>query len=395
LIVYVITAGAVTGAGAGVATAGTGGTEYVAPPQIEAVKCTKACRSGGRVQGGGRLKLRGERLADVSKVVYRGGQSERDDVSVRVDPASDSSVAVPVPMRAQTGPLEVWAGSDSHARTRKAVKILPPAAPTPNPRLSPAPGDSAGSAPGLETATSRSMFALDQRGGVKFTFRFTEESPESVQVTLLRLDDGRVIKTWKPPVPPAGETASVSWNGLAGKKAASMARYGFRLEAPSPGGAKVANAAQDDVQRDAFDLRPALFPVKGKHNYGGSQSRFGAGRSGHSHQGHDVMAKCGVPLRAARGGVVKAKQYQSAAGYYIVIDGKNTDVDFAYMHLAAPSGYEEGDRVRTGDQIGVVGDTGSTTACHLHFEMWRAPGWYTGGSPFDPLASLRQWDAYS
>jgi hypothetical protein len=27
--------------------------------------------------------------------------------------------------------------------------------------------------------------------------------------------------------------------------------------------------------------------------------------------------------------------------------------------------------------------------------MWSAPGWYTGGSPFDPVASLRAWDQYS
>jgi hypothetical protein len=27
--------------------------------------------------------------------------------------------------------------------------------------------------------------------------------------------------------------------------------------------------------------------------------------------------------------------------------------------------------------------------------MWSAPGWYEGGSPFDPLAYLQKWDAYS
>jgi hypothetical protein len=27
--------------------------------------------------------------------------------------------------------------------------------------------------------------------------------------------------------------------------------------------------------------------------------------------------------------------------------------------------------------------------------MWTAPGWYEGGRPFDPLPSLRGWDAYS
>ena len=46
----------------------------------------------------------------------------------------------------------------------------------------------------------------------------------------------------------------------------------------------------------------------------------------------------------------------------------------------------------TGQPIGFVGRTGDATACHLHFEMWPAPGWYTGGSAVDPLPSLKAWD---
>ena len=49
----------------------------------------------------------------------------------------------------------------------------------------------------------------------------------------------------------------------------------------------------------------------------------------------------------------------------------------------------------TGQPIGEVGDTGDADGCHLHFEMWSAPGWYTGGAPIDPLPSLKAWDAYS
>ena len=54
-----------------------------------------------------------------------------------------------------------------------------------------------------------------------------------------------------------------------------------------------------------------------------------------------------------------------------------------------------GEPVRTGQPIGIVGDTGDATACHLHFELWGAPGWYEGGSPVDPLPFLKKWDAYS
>ncbi len=126
-----------------------------------------------------------------------------------------------------------------------------------------------------------------------------------------------------------------------------------------------------------------------------SAGRFGAGRSGHTHQGQDVMADCGTPLAAARGGIVQYSGYQSAAGNYVVIDGRGTGYDTAYMHLREPSPLQTGDPVRTGQPIGVVGDTGDATACHLHFELWTAPGWYEGGSPVDPLPYLKMWDSYS
>jgi len=138
-----------------------------------------------------------------------------------------------------------------------------------------------------------------------------------------------------------------------------------------------------------------VFPVRGKHDFGGAGAAFGSGRAGHSHQGHDVFAACGTPLVAARGGTVQTKKYQSAAGNYLVIDGDGTGVDYAYMHLAEPSPFEAGDKVVTGQRIGSVGDTGDAVGCHLHFEMWTAPGWYEGGRPFDPLRALRAWDSWS
>ena len=65
------------------------------------------------------------------------------------------------------------------------------------------------------------------------------------------------------------------------------------------------------------------------------------------------------------------------------------------MHMRDAPLVDKGDRVYTNQQIGFVGTTGSSTACHLHFEMWGAPGWYDGGAPIDPLAYLQGWDSYS
>ena len=73
------------------------------------------------------------------------------------------------------------------------------------------------------------------------------------------------------------------------------------------------------------------------------------------------MAACGTPLVAARGGTVQYAGYQGAAGNYIVIDGKGTGYDFMYAHLAEPSPLQTGETVRTGQPIGIVGDTGDAT----------------------------------
>ena len=144
-----------------------------------------------------------------------------------------------------------------------------------------------------------------------------------------------------------------------------------------------------------FALYGYAFPILGPHEFGMGAGRFGAARSGHTHEGQDTMAACGTPLVAARGGTVQYSGYQYAAGNYIVIDGKGTGFDFMYAHLAEPSPLKTGEPVRTGQPIGIVGDTGDATACHLHFEIWTAPGWYEGGSPIDPLPYLEKWDAYS
>jgi murein DD-endopeptidase MepM/ murein hydrolase activator NlpD len=187
---------------------------------------------------------------------------------------------------------------------------------------------------------------------------------------------------------------TVTWNGLSGRKLSREGRYAFRVTAVSASGQRAVSAGVSKKEPDpaAFRFLRNEFPVRGPHGYGEAIARFGGARH---HQGQDVFAACGTPLWAARGGTVKFKQYQSRAGNYLVIDGQRTGIDYAYMHLRSPALVDEGDRVRTGQLIGYVGQTGDATACHLHFEMWTAPGWYHGGRPFDPLPSLMAWDKNS
>ena len=183
---------------------------------------------------------------------------------------------------------------------------------------------------------------------------------------------------------------TVSWNGIAATGAGAP-EGSYRMSVGDPGTAEAAG-----VQPKAFEFYWHAFPLPGPHGYGGKASRFGAGRGDHIHQGQDMSASCGEKLYVAAGGVVTTKAYQAGgAGYYVVIKGSATGGSYVYMHMIKPSWAVEGQTVFTGQQIGKVGNTGSSSGCHLHFERWTAPGWYEGGKAYDPLPELQYWDTYS
>lgn len=174
-------------------------------------------------------------------------------------------------------------------------------------------------------------------------------------------------------VPAAARSGRVELRGTDGSKTVSPAKLDV-VATPPPAG-----AGPDDH----------VFPIRGKHDLGQTATnRYGGGRN---HQGQDLFASCGTPLVAAQGGTVKYAGSQARAGNYIVITGKKSGWDYVYMHMRRPPLASKGDTVQTGQPIGEVGDTGNAQGCHLHFELWKSPGWYSGGSTFDPLPLLRAW----
>ena len=354
------------------------------------VSCLRDCGSGKRAQAGSTLRLRGTSLAGASEVIFLGSVGSPDNAEVAVSPTRDTRLSVEVPMGAVSGPLAVVTSDGTRSRRTAPVPILPPPAPTANTALTPVPG-----APMLETGTSRTKAYVDARKAVTFSFRLSQASPASVNVALVSAQTGTAIKAWALPAAAPGAVQSVTWSGRIGRAGAPPGRYSFQLTTATATGAQVRSAQATSFQRDAFDLYDHIFPIRGRHDFGSSGSQFGAGRSGHSHQGHDVFAKCGTRMVAARGGRVQYQGYHGAAGNYVVIDGAGTSNDYVYMHLAEPSPFQAGDRVYTGQRIGAVGETGNAQGCHLHFELWAAPGWYDGGDPFDPLPSLQAWDSWS
>jgi murein DD-endopeptidase MepM/ murein hydrolase activator NlpD len=131
------------------------------------------------------------------------------------------------------------------------------------------------------------------------------------------------------------------------------------------------------------------FPIAGPHTYGTHVNHFGGGRG---HQGEDVFASCGTPLVAVADATVQhVVSGHARAGNYVVLQRPSGE-SFAYMHLQGPAEVAKGAKVRLGQRVGAVGDTGRASGCHLHFEQWTAPGWYTGGRAIDPLPLLRRLD---
>jgi murein DD-endopeptidase MepM/ murein hydrolase activator NlpD len=245
------------------------------------------------------------------------------------------------------------------------------------------------------------------RGKLKPSVSLTASAPGEVRVEVVRVGMGPVMSyTVEVGSSGSGGSGGVA-AGTAGTASASgtatwygrrfdgtVARdddYRFRIADEGGTGAQLSGG-----QLGPFDFRRHIFPVRGPHDYGGAGSRFGAPRSGHTHQGQDVAAACGTKLVAAQGGTVLYRAYQAGgAGYYLVIRGKGSGKDYVYMHLLQPAAVAKGEKINTGQKIGYVGSTGSSTGCHLHFERWTKPGWFAGGHPYDPLPSLRYWDGYS
>ena len=370
------------------AHAGSGGALYTPQPAVTSVTCAKNCASKQRIQGGSTAKISGQNLQSVMEVVFKGSGLKSAAKTASVKTRSATALLVAVPMNAETGPVQALATGGVQSDPTKPVKILPAPPPVTQAQLSPAPGT-----PSLETATSAAKWFLGSQRGVVFSYRLTGSGPADVQVALIRQSDGAIVQTWQETQVAPNEVRSISWTGVSAGQLQPEGRYAFRATLQRDG-VSATSATVDDPNRDAFDFYGHFFPVRGRHNYGDAGARFGAPRSGHTHQGQDVLASCGTKLVAAQGGTVKYAAYQSAAGYYIVIDGVD-GTDNAYMHLAQPSPFTQGDKVYTGQQIGVVGDTGDASACHLHFEIWTAPGWYDGGQPIDPLPALQGWDSVS
>jgi murein DD-endopeptidase MepM/ murein hydrolase activator NlpD len=333
---------------------------------------------------GGSIVLRGRNMAGVTNVIFYGSRGPSDDAASPVTAHRAGGVQTTVPVVAHDGPLAVETGSGMRSRRWIGLVIEDTGTEPVMPRLD------GSQAIGTAVSAPPKVFY----GGLKkavFAYQVGGSNSLDVDVSVVRVTDGSVVRTWQAPQAAPGVTRRIVWDGTANGRVQPEGHYAFRATIASASGTASANAAGDD----SFAFYDHMFPVRGRHDFGNEGARFGAGRKGHTHQGQDVFARCGTPMVAARAGRVIYKGYHSLAGYYLVISGSGTGQDYLYAHLRTPALVNRGDRVYTGQPIGEVGDTGDAVGCHLHFELWSAPGWYKGGQPFDPLSELQRWDRAS
>ncbi len=156
-----------------------------------------------------------------------------------------------------------------------------------------------------------------------------------------------------------------------------------REEPPVPAAASVpatAGVAAAPPPPCGVDGRPCFaWPVRGE-----IATRFGPA-SGSDHDGIDISAPKGTPVVAAeKGRVVYSGDGIKGYGNMVLIRHEGGLIT-VYAHNDA-NDVKEGDAVARGQRIASVGQSGSATAPHLHFEVRE------GESPRDPLAYLPKED---
>ncbi|WP_420852235.1 M23 family metallopeptidase [Paenibacillus hamazuiensis] len=150
---------------------------------------------------------------------------------------------------------------------------------------------------------------------------------------------------------------------------------------------------------DTLDLHEHTFvmPLKSEYTY---RSTWGASRGwgGYRiHEGTDIFADYGVPVRSATCGVIEEMGWNPYGGWRIGI----RDLNSVYHYYAHLSGFnkelKEGDVMKPGQVIGWVGSSGygkpgtsGKFPPHLHYGLYRDNG-LTDWS-FDPYPHLKKWE---
>ncbi|MGK5443119.1 M23 family metallopeptidase [Micromonospora sp. URMC 105] len=145
--------------------------------------------------------------------------------------------------------------------------------------------------------------------------------------------------------------------------------------------ADAADRASRDTARDAevsaSDQDPWLLPLQG-YDF---NSPYGM-RWGKLHTGIDLVAAEGTPYVAIHSGTVTKAGWFGGYGYAVIV--QHADGSEAIYGHSSSVNVKEGQQVKAGDQLGLVGNTGHSYGSHLHLEI------HVKGEPRDPVPWLQE-----
>jgi murein DD-endopeptidase MepM/ murein hydrolase activator NlpD len=176
-----------------------------------------------------------------------------------------------------------------------------------------------------------------------------------------------------PPPPPASASASAPAHAAA-PDSGPTSHEPAPLPDPGPSSHTAAAAPVQPMAARGAAGAPLAWPLKGVL-YG----RYGV-RAGHRHDGIDIAAPEGTTVSAAAAGTVIYAGEQTGYGSIVIVRHDGGLVTL-YAHNSRLL-VDEGARVRRGEPIARVGQTGRTTGPHLHFEVRE------GTRPRNPLLYL-------
>ena len=115
---------------------------------------------------------------------------------------------------------------------------------------------------------------------------------------------------------------------------------------------------------DINGIKVATLPVTGTIS-----SRYGVSSKIRvsTHTGLDIAATTGTPIKVVADGTITFAAYSGSYGYLVKVDHGN-GVETWYGHTSKIL-VKEGQEVKAGDTIALVGSTGNSTGPHLHFEV--------------------------
>jgi murein DD-endopeptidase MepM/ murein hydrolase activator NlpD len=175
------------------------------------------------------------------------------------------------------------------------------------------------------------------------------------------------------------------------QRATADSAFGLRYRLPVRGRYVVSvrpEPSTDALYHLTLELDPALpFPVSGRRD--GVASFFGAPRDAGTrhHEGVDIFAPRMTPVVAVADGLATPRE-NHLGGHTVWLSTPGVSYYYAHLERAAVG---DGERVRRGDVLGYVGNTGNaiTTDPHLHFGVYR---WGRGAVDPFPLLDARRFE---